>query len=213
MPTGYTADIAKGITFKEYALSCARNFGALILMRDETKDAPIPDAFEPSDYHSNALKKAEDRIRELRLMSSDEVAKAAITDHHAQVERHREAIAEKAQLKGKYQAMLDQVKAYTPPSPDHENFKKFMVSQIEESIEFDCGGTYHENALRDLSEPMDPCDWLDEKLAKAREDAAYHDKNLAEEVKRTAERNRWVRQLRASLSGEGVNAGGDGRPH
>ena len=45
MPTGYTADIQDGkiTTLREYALSCARAFGALIMMRDDPHDAPIAD--------------------------------------------------------------------------------------------------------------------------------------------------------------------------
>lgn len=45
MPTGYTAAIKYGITFKEFALDCARNFGACISMRDEPRETPIPDEF------------------------------------------------------------------------------------------------------------------------------------------------------------------------
>ncbi len=62
MPTGYTADIAKGITFQQYAWSCARAFGALVMMRDEPSDAPIPEAFTPSDYHVKALAEARAKL-------------------------------------------------------------------------------------------------------------------------------------------------------
>lgn len=57
MPTGYTANIKNGITFEEFALDCARNFGALIIMRDEPKDAPIPEQFEASKHHEEATSK------------------------------------------------------------------------------------------------------------------------------------------------------------
>ena len=45
MPTGYTAGILEGETFEQYALQCAKAFGALVMMRDEPSDAPIPDQF------------------------------------------------------------------------------------------------------------------------------------------------------------------------
>jgi hypothetical protein len=47
MPTGYTAPIADGMTFEQFALGCARAFGALVTMRDEPSDAPIPERLEP----------------------------------------------------------------------------------------------------------------------------------------------------------------------
>lgn len=60
MPTGYTADVADGkITdFVEYALQCARAFGACIMLRDEPISSEIPE-FQPSDYNANALAEAE----------------------------------------------------------------------------------------------------------------------------------------------------------
>lgn len=43
MPTGYTADLMeKGMEFKPFVLQCARAFGALITMRDDSLDAPSP---------------------------------------------------------------------------------------------------------------------------------------------------------------------------
>lgn len=37
MPTGYTSPLYEGkeISFEQFALRCARNFGALVMMRDE----------------------------------------------------------------------------------------------------------------------------------------------------------------------------------
>jgi hypothetical protein len=56
MPTGYTAKLMEeGQSFPEFAMRCARNFGALIMMRDESLDVPIPEQFEPSDYYRKKL--------------------------------------------------------------------------------------------------------------------------------------------------------------
>ena len=59
MPTGYTAELMeKGEPFNRFVMRCARAFGALIDLRDAQMDAPIPEKFEPSDYHVKALAKA-----------------------------------------------------------------------------------------------------------------------------------------------------------
>ena len=55
MPTGYTSKIADGIGFKDFALSCARAFGACIEMRDDPSDKPIPNEFKPNDYHKKRM--------------------------------------------------------------------------------------------------------------------------------------------------------------
>lgn len=48
----------ENFTFPEFAMRCARNFGALIMMRDEPLDAPIPEKFEPSGYYKKEYEKA-----------------------------------------------------------------------------------------------------------------------------------------------------------
>jgi hypothetical protein len=64
MPTGFTADICKGaeVSFEDFAMTCARAFGALYSMRDEPMDAPIPETFVASGYHADELEKAKARL-------------------------------------------------------------------------------------------------------------------------------------------------------
>lgn len=52
MPTGYTSPLYEGkeISFEQFALRCARNFGALVMMREEPLDTPIPEKFNPCEY-------------------------------------------------------------------------------------------------------------------------------------------------------------------
>ena len=80
MPTGYTLDLydGKDITFEEFALRCARAFGALISMRDEPIDAPIPERFEPSDYHLKELEKAKKRLKEVKKWNEETAEQEAV---------------------------------------------------------------------------------------------------------------------------------------
>jgi hypothetical protein len=198
MPTGYTEAISKGITFEKFALSCARAFGALVTMRDEPADAPIPEEFKPSDYSEKQLALATDRVDELKAMKDAECARLAKADYEKQVQYHKEGISKDAALKAKYEAMLAEVEAWTPPSPDHEGLKKFMRDQIAESIRFDCGGNYHQDALKELR-PLTGKEWRQSELNKALEQISYHSESQREENARTAARNKWVRQLKESL--------------
>ena len=66
----YTYELVdKKLTFPQFAMRCARAFGALIEMRDDSMDAPIPDEFSPSDYHVKAKAKAEETLKRLRSIS------------------------------------------------------------------------------------------------------------------------------------------------
>lgn len=196
MPTGYTAKIADGITFNEFAMACARGMGALIMMRDEPSNAPIPERFEPSDYHATKHVAAEMELGRLRRMTPAETEEAARTEFMEESARHVERMQENDDLRLKYEAMLAEVKAWQPPTPDHEGMKKFMVEQITGSIDFDCdNGYYRDNAPKRFNGP----EWLEKKIAGARHDIDYHRKNHAEEVERTESRNAWLKSLRDSL--------------
>jgi hypothetical protein len=212
MPTGYTSPIKDGITFKEYAMGCARAFGALITMRDDPKDAPIPEAFEPSDYNTKRLAEHEAELAKVKAMDAEECQSAALKEHADDVARFTKYIEEASELEAKYKAMLAQVEAYVSPSPDHDNFKKFMADQITESIKFDCGGNYHHDQLAKLTAATPNGEqWQATKIAALTKDIAYHAKQHAEELERTEGRNRWVRELRESLrSAEEVNDQGHG---
>lgn len=197
MPTGYTADIARGITFKQYALGCARAFGALIEMRDEPADAPIPEKFKPSQYHVDAIKEAKERLKWLRKLKPKQAAMEAEKEFIATQKHLRKGAAEKTALKAKYEAMLKEVDAYKSPSKDHDNFKKFMREQIEESMKFDCSD-YYERELEKLQCPSGG-GWLAVELAKCERDIAYHAEENEKEEQRTNSRNEWIAKLRKSL--------------
>ena len=46
-------------------MDCARAFGACIMMRDESVDAPIPEEFKPSTYHIEELEKAKSDLKKV----------------------------------------------------------------------------------------------------------------------------------------------------
>lgn len=196
MPTGYTAPIADGISFEKFIWGCARAFGALVMMRDDPQDAPIPERFEPSDYHAQALKELRATLNAFDAMSHDGAEQAAIADYNKVCAYRAERVAEKEALRNKYQAMLEQVRGWTPPTPDHQGLKDFMEKQIIESIDFDCR-VYPEDAPRQKV----GTDWLSEQVAETRRLIAYHEKEHAKEIERTESRNRWIAALRASVNG------------
>lgn len=195
MPTGYTADIAKGIDFTQYLLGCARAFGALVTMRDAPADTDIPDVFEPSDYNAKALVAARERLAALEVMSAEEAVRAAASAYDEQETRRVVRLQEIAELRAKYEAMLLKAKAWKPPTPEHQGLSDFMQEQIVRSIEFDCGSSYYEKPTERLTGPQ----WLAEAKASAQRDIEYHTKHHADEVKRCADRAAWVKALRDSL--------------
>lgn len=202
MATGYTAAIGENpnLTFKKFALNCARAMGYLISMRDDPADKPIPDEFPCSTYHLDEMKKAVKRLAETKKLSLDACMNKLIAAQIKNKKYHEDAIVKNDQLFQRYTAMLKQAKKYKAPSAEHKNFKEFMVSQITDSIEFDCNKDYHQKALKELEDtPYDAAAWKAEQIAYAERDIKYHEEQYAKDVESNKKKNTWLKLLRDSL--------------
>lgn len=199
MPTGYTAGVQDGSinTFEQFAMQCARAFGATILMRDDPLDKPIPEEFEPSDYYEKALAQAQADLDSTLAMSASECEAAARQEHRETCERYAEYRENERVERERYVAMLAKVEAWTPPTSEHEGMKKFMREQLNESIKFDCGNYYaNDPPMKSGSE------WRTERIASLGRSVSRYVEEQAKEIERTNNRSDWVKQLRESLKGE-----------
>ena len=194
MPTAYTAAIYEGLnpTFPEFAMKCARAFGICQNMRDERLDVPIPDKFEVSDYHLKDLAEAKEELVKVLAMSEDDKIRDA---HHWNVrceEEYTSSLERHHKLKSDYMAMLNCVEAWTPPSADHDELKKYMIQQLEDGIEHDC-------RLPEKMKTISSSELYTLKLKWARDDVKYHNDEHVKEVKKVRDGNYWLAELRESL--------------
>lgn len=195
MPTGYTAGVASGeiTTFKEFALQCARAFGACVTMRDDPFDAAIPEEFKPSSYCVDELAEAKEDLARLQAMSVDQQTVSWKEAYANELESHKKYVEKNLQQLQRYQAMLAEVDAWTPPTGEHEGMKVFMIDQLKESIRFDCDYSHP------APQPSSRSEWYQTELKRAKERVEYAEKALQEEIKRVANRNAWIAALRKSL--------------
>ena len=198
MPTGYTAAIADDISFNDFVMQCARSRGALIEMRDLPFDAPIPNQFEPSDYHVKQQRLAEDEVQRLLKMTDEEAEIEAQHDFEKACVDNTQSIEKTIKLRYKYEAMLEQVKAWKPPTAEHVELKQFMIDQIVDSMKFDCdtGMDYY---TRYQPKRLTGAEWIKKKLDAAIDNYKYHQDSYLKEVARVESRNRWVKELVESL--------------
>lgn len=199
MPSGYTQIVAENdnVSFKDFALRCARNFGALVTMRDVRLDAPIPERFEPSDFYKNIYEEAKAKYDDfLANPPSEEEIDKKYAEYVAKEKKNEEDERKSRAIQRKrYEAMLAKVRKWEPPTSEHENLKEFMIRQLEESIDWDC----REYNVRVLSREgwIKVCLSVD--VFKRRMDSYFEDWQA--EVAKTEERNRWLKDLRESLEG------------
>lgn len=199
MPTGYTATLHDGEqSFEDYAWGIARAFGALIMMRDAPKDAPIPETFgADTGYYDNQIAAAREDLRTLTTVSVEEAGRRAQEEHHESLQCADRERARRGAIRVRYEEMLARAEAYEPPTADHVHFKEMMVSQLREAIDFDCGMEYWPTTpLRT------PQEWVENQRERAERDLANGVKRREEEIERARGRTAWVQALRESLKGE-----------
>lgn len=197
MPTGYTVDVIDGkITdLRSFALQCARGMGALIMMRDDPWDAPIPEeGFKPSLYNADRLKEAEAERQRLYNMTDAEADDAAKVEFAEKQAAKQEWLVKRREQRARYQAMIALVE---PWERSPEGLKDFMLEQLRTGMEFDCpeGDRYYDEPVEQSG-----TEWRKAKLERVHKDIMYHAKGDAEERARTDVRNAWIAQLRASLA-------------
>ena len=134
MPTGYTADVGDGkvTDFVAFALNCARNFGALMHMRDDSTDAEIRED-EPSTYSRDGLAKAKARLAHLDLLSIDEAGAESTLEYEESLRGFNERKRERGATRQRYEEMLELVRAWEPPTAGHINLKEFMEYRADEA--------------------------------------------------------------------------------
>lgn len=194
MPTGYTYPVCEGkITeFPDFALSCARAFGALITMRDDAMDAPIPDEIAPcTSYAEERLAEAKERLGDIQAMTNAEADAAAISAHQEALNGRAAYLADQENEASRLNAMLTKVRAWTPPSDDHAGMKKFMIDQLVMSLP----GSY----APPIPEAMDGKTWRQREIDRQADTIVRLQKQIDEEVERAAGRTQWLKSLRASL--------------
>lgn len=186
MATSYTHSITEGVSFKDFVLKCATTFFYdLGKLEEQTLD----------QFYYNNLASAKGRLEKLEAMTKDEIATAAEAAYIHRITLWDTVNVDRKKVKVKYQAMLNQVKAWTPPTFSHEPLKTFMIDQIVATIKHDCvsDGTYTSN-----KKPR-PSTWYKEELATARKALLRAQKTLQEQVKLVAKNNAWIKALKECL--------------
>jgi hypothetical protein len=196
MPTGYTAAVQAGCSFEEFVWRAARGMVANWRLRDDSMDTPIP-RYEPFSYYAKKLEEAKEKLVWIMNLSPEEIAAACAKEKEKIISNYSEMNKSKDEDRKKYQAMLDKVEAWVPPTPDHVRFKEFMREQLVSTIGADCSPC--KLIMTDFLEYDDPMKWWKRAVERAEKDVAYHQKEYENDVRSAEESNRWNDALRKSV--------------
>lgn len=202
MPTGYTSYIKDGkiTSGKEFLKLCTRAFGIAVDLKDESLDVPTPNHFEPHPYYEKAYKDSLVSREKAYSMTLEEVKEDIISKYNDNKGRVEKILEEYKDEDKKYLKVREEVEKWTPPTPEHENLKKFCLEQIDMSLNTSLYKWCEEDINKELDTSDDTIkkyidilrDNADEKLKRA-----Y--KKYQEELKRVEEKNLWMKQFLDSL--------------
>lgn len=194
MPTGYTHAVCDGkITeFPEFAMTCARAFGALITMREEPASAEIPEEIVPdTKYYDERLAEDMKRMGEVQAMSMQDANTTALEEHRSALASRAKYLADKDAEAARLNAMIAKVRAWEPPTPDHVEMKKFMIDQLTISLP----GNY----APEIPALLDGAAWRQKEIDRLADSVVRYKKEIAKEIERASGRTAWVKALRTSL--------------
>ena len=202
MPTGYTAYIKDGdiTTGKDFLKLCLRNFGVAINMRDEPLSKPVPTRFQPDPYYKKNYEKTVEVRNKYRQMTFEEAKKKLIEKHKKDIESTKKSLDKYIAEDERYMKIRDEIEKWIPPTSEHENVKKFALNQIDISLNTDIREYYN----KELSKDLDVSDeavysYMNDINEFYEDDVARAYKRWQEELKRTADKNMWMKQFLDSL--------------
>ena len=182
MGTGYTECVRRGqaTTLKEYVYKCIGAF----FREDYTPPK--------TSYLQELLQEAETELARLESMSEEEFEKIYEAEYIESVrlfnERRESILADKH----RYTLMLEKVREYPLPSPEHKAFHNFLVSQLEDSIRFDCPDIEEFRPSREQRS-------LSKDILQAKQDVDYYREKVADERNAIESSTLWLKQLKESL--------------
>jgi len=131
------------VSLEEYAWVCAKSVPCLD--RFAYGDREITsievnhshDAEQIKEY-TERIQKYNQYIQELNLKSDEELVDENKKSYEEMIAQNSEEIDKSLKLKDKLDKMANKIKAWNAPS-EYSNFKKFMLSKIEDDIKRLCG--------------------------------------------------------------------------
>lgn len=198
MPTGYTYGVQEGsmTTLDAFAKECARAF--LWQARDSNEKDLIKLVATPNDseYQVNQLIKAKENLKELQGLTETEWLTRYEEERRDDIRRQHERNERIKIEQARYDAMIEKVKAWTPPTEQHQDLKEFMLDQLVKSLDFDCS-----DAMLYPCTFQDYDSWKMQKMSYAKGDVMRAENNLERVTKRDGDYLNWVNDLLESVKG------------
>ena len=199
MPTGYTAGIMDGSieTFQEFATVCIRAF----VLGNEDSSVPYTPRV-PSNYYHKQIVEYQKQLLSLEKKSLSKYTTDKLKYLRREIKRIERAIKKRDEQRMILLKMLEEVKAWTPPTSKHKEFKEFMINQLVITINGDCDTSYLQRQIESLQSRLTrfyPNIEKENEIKDIKHWISHLKKERDADVKRCRGSNKWVEDLLKSL--------------
>jgi hypothetical protein len=206
MPSGYTYRIVEGEqTFQDFVWRAVRAMGVFIHMRDDCLDAPLrmpePDFIKrgsPSEIgrREAELRRYETELHDEQVKTPEQIAAEFEAYKAKRLAEYEETYARRKPIYERVTRLRSEVSDWKPPTEDHENFKRFMLEQLDETTKWDAE-LPEKPVFKETAEEWhaDEIEWLEGRIARCEE-------LLQEEINSPDIRKghiQWLEELMASV--------------
>lgn len=187
----YNVGEGKLTEFSDFALQCARAFGAFIHMRDDSGSAKLRYDTDNSSYHHEELAENLKKLAFFKTASNEELNARQNSEIEENYKRNCEYYKRYLEEDNRYRAMTEKVMTWNPPTSDHNGLKDFMIEQLRISM------NNPKEPIRDVPKSVDK--YRDFKIKWYQNEVEYHTKEIGKQNNNVVSRNEWIDQLIISL--------------
>lgn len=170
------------VSFYDFILTCARDFSVNTAIRNQP------------EVTNEEIEEARIYLERANQMSLEDAEREASRIYDNIITRDTRYMKETTLLREKYVSMLEQVKDWEAPTPNHQGLKNYMISQLEESINFD---SYDNNMFK--PQKQSGAEYKASLVRGLEQTLGYLIKEHDKEVQRAREQTEWLHVLIMSL--------------
>lgn len=147
---------------------------------------------EPVTFHTLELEKARKRLAEVNDMDFTQCQQLADEEYHLNLNYAKEQNAKDAEKTKRYQAFIDRVEQWQPPTSSHKELKDFMRQQLITSMESEC-------FIREMPKHLSGHQWRVREIEIAQRAIINHHLELQRAIDCVESHSKWLQQLRESM--------------
>lgn len=183
-------------SFEAFALECARISSSARSYEEGRDKSDGYAGFLSAEYKTDTSRPVIERLRaelaEVQSWDKDTAKAKARTSYEQALSNYRQDLARHQAQQERYKAMLAEVEAWQPPTPQHDGVKQHMLQAIASDEQ------------NQLGEPIKPRPWTGKHYKEERIKSLTYAIEKLIEIGTTVEEQRqrheeWMRQLRESL--------------